>query len=80
MSITIDESDLKEILTRLEMKIDNVQKDVGEIKISMTEFKGELKRVEVELGGEIKSLDEKVIGFGKRNPNIACNSYFRWLC
>ncbi|MCU0537628.1 MAG: DUF2730 domain-containing protein [Hydrococcus sp. Prado102] len=76
MSITI-ESDLKEILTRLEQKIDNVQKDVGELKISMTESKGDLKRVEVEirgeiktlessLRGEIKTLDEKVTGFGKR--------------
>lgn len=33
MSITI-ESDLKEILTRLEQKIDSVQKDVGDLKSS----------------------------------------------
>jgi peptidoglycan hydrolase CwlO-like protein len=79
MSITI-ESDLKEILTRLEQKIDSVQKDVGELKISMTEFKGDLKKVEIEirgeiktlessLRGEIKTLDEKVTGFGKRLEN-----------
>jgi hypothetical protein len=61
MSITI-ESDLKEILTRLEQKIDNVQKDVGELKISMTETKGDFKRVEVEIKGELKTLESSLRG------------------
>jgi chromosome segregation ATPase len=83
MSITI-ESDLKEILTRLEQKIDTVQKDVSELKLSTTRMevelkgelktldaslKGEIKSLDASLKGEIKSLDEKVVGFGKRLEN-----------
>jgi uncharacterized protein (DUF849 family) len=72
MSITI-ESDLKEILTRLEQKIDNVQKDVSDLKLTTTkmevEIKGEIKTLEASLRGEIKALDEKVTGFGKRLEN-----------
>jgi predicted nucleic acid-binding Zn-ribbon protein len=58
MSITI-ESDLKEILTRLEQKIDNVSKDVNDLKVSVAETKAELK-------GDIKALNEKVDGLSKR--------------
>jgi chromosome segregation ATPase len=65
MSITI-ESDLKEIfakfdqkLDKLELKIDNVAKDVNELKVSVVETKAELK-------GDIKALDEKVNGLSKR--------------
>ncbi|NJK48981.1 hypothetical protein HC931_13085 [Candidatus Gracilibacteria bacterium] len=83
MSITI-ESDLKEILTRLEQKIDNVQKDVSDLKLSTTKMeveikgeiktleaslRGEIKALESSLRGEIKTLDEKVTGFGKRLEN-----------
>jgi uncharacterized protein (DUF849 family) len=72
MLITI-ESDLKEILTRLEQKIDNVQKDVSDLKLTTTkmevEIKGEIKTLEASLRGEIKALDEKVTGFGKRLEN-----------
>jgi chromosome segregation ATPase len=59
MSVTI-ESDLKEILVkfdqkldRLEQKIDNVAKDVNELKVSGA-------RTEAELRGDIKVLNESV--------------------
>jgi uncharacterized protein YlxW (UPF0749 family) len=58
MSITI-ESDLKEILTRLEQKIDNVSKDVNDLKVSVAETRAELKE-------DIKALNEKVDGLSKR--------------
>ncbi|NJO94618.1 MAG: hypothetical protein HC820_10365, partial [Hydrococcus sp. RM1_1_31] len=58
MSLTI-ESDLKEILTRLEQKIDNVSKDVNDLKVSVAETRAELK-------GDIKALNEKVDGLSKR--------------
>jgi hypothetical protein len=38
MSITI-ESDLKEILVKLDQKLDNIQKDVTDLKIEVTEIK-----------------------------------------
>jgi hypothetical protein len=79
MSVTI-ESDLKEILVkfdqkldRLEQKIDNVAKDVNELKVSVAkteaELRGDIKvlnesvaRTEAGLKGDIKALDEKLSG------------------
>jgi hypothetical protein len=79
MSVTI-ESDLKEILVkfdqkldRLEQKIDNVAKDVNELKVSVAkteaELRGDIKvlnesvaRTEAGLRGDIKALDEKLSG------------------
>jgi len=49
------ESDLKEILTRLEQKIDNVTKDVNHLNVTLV-------RVEAELKGDIKVLNETIIG------------------
>lgn len=67
------EYDIKEILTdikqsfekidarfdKLELKLDKVSEDVSELKTNLV-------RVELELKGEIKVLDEKIDGIGKR--------------
>jgi hypothetical protein len=52
------EFDLKEILTRLETKVDRVAEDVSDIKTNLV-------RVEAELKGEIRVLDEKIDGIAK---------------
>lgn len=64
MTTTI-ETDLKEILAkfdqrfdRLEQRLDGMQKDLTDVKLSQAEIKG-----------DIKALDEKVTGFGKRLEN-----------
>lgn len=46
-------------LDKLEQKIDNVAKDVNDLKVSVAEGKAELR-------GDIKALNEKVDGLGKR--------------
>jgi cell division septum initiation protein DivIVA len=57
MSLII-ETDLKELLNRIDQKIDGVQKDITDLKISVTELKG-----------EIKTLDTKVDGLSTRVQN-----------
>ena len=52
--------DLKEILTRLETKVDKISEDVSDIKTNLV-------RVEAELKGEIRVLDEKVDVIAKRD-------------
>jgi predicted RNase H-like nuclease (RuvC/YqgF family) len=55
MSVTI-EQDLKEILAKLDQKLDNLQKDIVDLKVGQTEIKGEIKA----LGERINGLDERV--------------------
>ncbi|AFY90274.1 MAG: hypothetical protein CLLPBCKN_005857 [Chroococcidiopsis cubana SAG 39.79] len=52
------EFDLKEILTRLETKVDKISEDASDIKTNLV-------RVEAELKGEIWVLDEKIDGIVK---------------
>ncbi len=69
MAITI-ESDLKEYLVKFEQKLDNLQKDVGDVKVAIAKLEGELKSdmksLEGELKGDIKALDAKMDGISKR--------------
>jgi chromosome segregation ATPase len=55
MSVTI-EQDLKEILGKIDQKLDGLQKDIVELKIGQTEIKGEIKT----LSERINGVDERV--------------------
>lgn len=55
MSVTI-EQDLKEILAKIDQKLDGLQKDIVDLKVGQTEIKGEIKT----LGERINGLDERV--------------------
>jgi cell division septum initiation protein DivIVA len=57
MSVTI-ETDLKEILDQINHKLEHIQENITDIKISQTELKG-----------EIKALDTKVEGLSMRIQN-----------
>ena len=57
MATTI-ETDLKDILTKIDNRLDRIENDLTEIKINQSETRG-----------EIKVLDEKIIGIGKRLEN-----------
>ena len=52
------ESDLKEILTRIDNKLDKLSEDVTDIKVSLAEVKG-----------DIKTLDTKIDGLERRVGN-----------
>ena len=55
MSVTI-EQDLKEILSKIDQKLDGLQKDIVDLKIGQTEIKGEIKT----LSERINGVDERV--------------------
>ncbi len=55
MSVTI-EQDLKEILGKIDQKLDGLQKDIVDLKIGQTEIKGEIKT----LSERINGVDERV--------------------
>jgi len=55
------ESDLKEILNKLDFRLDNLQKDLTEIKVGQTEVKGDIKR----LDSNISTLKEEIKGSQK---------------
>jgi archaellum component FlaC len=63
------ESDLKEILTRIDTKLDKLSEDVTELKVGLAEVKGDIKTVDEKLSGQIKALDTKVDGLDKRVSN-----------
>ena len=50
MSLII-ETDLKELLNKIDQKIDSIQKDVIDLKISTTELKGDVKTLETKIDG-----------------------------
>lgn len=50
------ESDLKDILNKFDQKLDNIQKDVTELKIGQTEIKGDIKR----LDSDISTLKDNI--------------------
>jgi len=54
MSVTI-EQDLKEILGKIDQKLNGFQKDIVDLKIGQTEIKGELK-----------TLSERIDAISKR--------------
>jgi phage host-nuclease inhibitor protein Gam len=68
MSLIV-ETDLKEILNRIDQKIDNIQRDVTDLKISVTELKGEIRTVDERLSGQINTLDTKIDGLSTRVQN-----------
>ncbi|MEB3121464.1 MAG: hypothetical protein VKL41_09610 [Snowella sp.] len=52
------ETALKDILTKIDNRLDRIENDLTEIKINQSETRG-----------EIKVLDEKITGIGKRLEN-----------
>ncbi len=64
---------IEEILKQINQKLDNLQKDVTDLKIGQTkmeaELKGDMARIEAKLDGKITALDEKVNGLSKRLEN-----------
>ena len=61
MSLIV-ETDLKDILNRIDQKLDSVQRDVTDLKISVTELKGDIRILDERLSGQIKNLDERLSG------------------
>ena len=61
MSLTI-ETELKDIFIKLDQRLERMEQGQNELKLSVSELKGEVKTLGTELRGEIKNLDEKLSG------------------
>ncbi|AGF53478.1 unknown protein (plasmid) [Synechocystis sp. PCC 6803] len=56
------ETDLAQILERIDGKLDRIEKDISDIKVSQAEVKGEIRTLDERLSGQIKATDEKLSG------------------
>jgi chromosome segregation ATPase len=68
VSLTI-ETELKEVLEglnrrfdKLDQKLDNVQKDLTDLKIGQVKIEGEIRTLDERLTGKIDTLDERLTG------------------
>ncbi|WP_310428018.1 hypothetical protein [Chamaesiphon sp. VAR_48_metabat_135_sub] len=68
MSLTI-ETELKDIFTKIDQRLERMEQGQNELKLSVSELKGEVKNLSTELKGEIKTLDAKVDGLSTRVGN-----------
>jgi chromosome segregation ATPase len=65
MSVNI-ETDLKEILTKIDNRLDNLQKDMTDVKVSVAEQKKDIQRLEEKIDSTSKRLEEKIDSTSKR--------------
>jgi hypothetical protein len=68
MSLTI-ETELKDVLAKIDSRLDRMEQGINELKLGQAELKGEVKTLSTELKGEIKTLDTKVDGLSTRVGN-----------
>lgn len=68
MATTI-ETDLKEILGAIQGDLKEIRNDLTELKVSQQRDLIDLKVSQAEIRGDIRALDEKVTGLGKRLEN-----------
>jgi len=68
MTTTI-ETDLKEILGKLDNHLERIDNRLSNLELNQTEIKGEIKILDEKLSGQISILDEKITGIDKRLDN-----------
>jgi chromosome segregation ATPase len=61
MSLTI-ETELKNIFTKIDQRLERMEQGQNELKLSVSELKGEVQNTRNELKGDINALDEKLGG------------------
>ena len=61
MSLTI-ETELKDIFTKIDQRLERIEQSQNELKLSASELKGEIKNLDEKLSGKINNLDEKLSG------------------
>jgi predicted nucleic acid-binding Zn-ribbon protein len=58
MPITV-ETDLMQILEKMDRKLDTLREDVTEIKINITRLEGEIKTLDIKVDGISKRIDNQ---------------------
>ncbi|BFM41246.1 hypothetical protein [Synechocystis sp. LKSZ1] len=59
---TIIETELKDVLSKLDQRLDRIEVDLTTLKLGQVELKGDIKALNEKVSGDIKALDEKVSG------------------
>jgi chaperonin cofactor prefoldin len=59
---TIIETELKDVLSKLDQRLDRIEADLTILKLGQVELKGDIKTLDEKVSGDIKTLDEKVSG------------------
>ena len=62
MDNPVIQTDLAQILNKLDGKIDRIDDRLGKLEIGQVEIKGEIKALDERLSGQIKALDERLSG------------------
>ena len=62
MDNPVIQTDLAEVLGQINQKLDKLSTDVTELKVGQVEIKGDIKTVDEKLSGQIKAVDEKLSG------------------
>ena len=68
MSLTI-EIELKDIFTKIDQRLDRIEQGQNELKLSVSELKGDINTLDEKLSGKINTLDTKVDGLSTRVGN-----------
>lgn len=70
MPPTIVETDIKDILSKIDNRLECIENDLTDLKINQTRMEerlsGQISLVDEKLSGQISLVDEKVSGLGKR--------------
>jgi len=61
MTVTI-ESDLKEILGKIDKRLERMEGQLNKLEVGQAELKGDIKTLDERLSGQIKTLDERLSG------------------
>ncbi len=70
MDNPVIQTDLAQILNKLDGKIDRIDDRLGKLEIGQVEIKGEIKALDERLLGEIKALDAKTEQLNTRVGNV----------
>ncbi len=65
------ESDLKDILLKIDNKLDHLQTDMTEVKISIAELKKDNQRLEDKIDNTAKTLEDKIDATDKKIDSTA---------
>jgi archaellum component FlaC len=68
MSLTI-EIELKDIFTKIDQRLERMEQGQNELKLSVSELKGDIKALDEKFSGKINNLDTKVDGLSTRVGN-----------
>jgi archaellum component FlaC len=68
MSLTI-EVELKDVLTKIDQRLERIEQGQNELKLDLSELKGDIRTLDEKLSGRINTLDTKVDGLSTRVGN-----------